>query len=206
MSRKKHSVLLTNKPVFGQRSIRPDYKYNSILLQRFINNLMWDGKLNLVQKAVYQALESICHKSEFAKGKSPSQVIEEIIGLVTPDVLVISKRVGGSNYQIPVLTNTTPYMQVRAVSKAIKWLVNAIRSRKAQALPEKIYAEIEDVYNGRGGALSQKENIRKIAESNKAFTHLYNSGNANRNQSNLNPNVEKLLSNKPIVNDIIVTE
>jgi len=144
--------------------LKGDPRYNNRLVAKFINNLMWDGKKSAAQKAFYGAMEIIQKK---IKDAPPLEVFEKAVNNVKPALEVRSKRVGGSSYQVPMQVNTR-----RQQSLAIRWLIQAARQKSGAAMSERLASELADAYNGRGGAMTTRENIHRMAEANKAFAHF----------------------------------
>ncbi len=148
---------IKNKPVR-----RPDLVYQSEAISRFINTVMWDGKKDTARKLVYDALDVI-KKQEL----DPLETFETAIRNVSPLMEVRSRRVGGANYQVP---REVP--QQRRVSLAYRWLINAARARKGKPMAEKLADEILLAVKNEGTAIKKKEDMHRMAESNKAFAHF----------------------------------
>ncbi len=148
---------IKNKPVR-----RPDLVYQSEAISRFINTVMWDGKKDTARKLVYDALDVI-KKNEL----DPLETFETAIRNVSPLMEVRSRRVGGANYQVP---REVP--QQRRVSLAYRWLINAARARKGKPMAEKLADEILLAVKNEGTAIKKKEDMHRMAESNKAFAHF----------------------------------
>ncbi len=146
-----------------ERKVEPDPIYNSELVARFINNLMWDGKKTVAQKIFYKAMEIVGEKT----GENPLDVFQKAIENVKPLMEVRSRRIGGANYQIPVEVRPK-----RQTSLAIKWIIDAARKRPGRRMYEKLAAEIIDAYKGTGNAVKTKENVHKMAEANRVFAHF----------------------------------
>ncbi|MHC4068446.1 MAG: 30S ribosomal protein S7 [Planctomycetota bacterium] len=147
----------------GQQ-LKPDAVYDSRLVSKFINCLMWDGKKSVAQKVFYDALDIIGKK---VKDAQPLEVFETAINNVKPMLEVRSKRVGGASYQVP--------MQVRAKrqqSLAFRWILQSARSKKGKPMCERLASELMDAYNQQGGAMTTRENVHRMAEANKAFAHF----------------------------------
>ncbi len=147
-----------------QRKINPDRKYQSILVQRLINKTILDGKKNLAEKMVYEALEIAAKK---LKSEDPLEVFEKALKNISPDFEVKSRRVGGANYQIPF-----PVQGHRQLHFAFSWLVQAARNRQGQSYSHCLGQEIVDAYNSAGGAYKKKEDTHRMAEANRAFAHF----------------------------------
>ncbi len=147
-----------------QRELKPDRKYQSILVQRLINKSMLDGKKLVAERAVYNALEQAAKKLE---SEEPLEVFEKALKNVSPNFEVKSRRVGGANYQIPF-----PIQGHRQLHFAYSWLVQASRARKGMPYEKRLAAEIVDAYNEAGAAYKKKEDTHKMAEANRAFAHF----------------------------------
>ena len=175
MSRKNKS-LYNASPIYGHRSLLPDAKYNSILIHKMVNNLMLNGKKMIAQNAVYYALEKIASSnSDILESKHPSDIMTAVINAAKPSVVVRSKRVRGATYQVPLDLTTNDYRKSSAISIGIKWRRNAIRARKNNTLKEKVYLEFLAILKkDQSQALSKKDEVRRSAESNIAFSHLAN--------------------------------
>lgn len=145
-----------------ERKIQPDPKYNSTLVSKFINNLMWDGKKTVAQKIFYKALEIIEKKT----GEDGYQVFLRAIENVKPEIEVRPRRVGGATYQVPVEVRPK-----RQISLAIKWIIKAARQRSERRMYERLANELMDAAKGVGAAMKIKENTHKMAEANRVFAH-----------------------------------
>jgi small subunit ribosomal protein S7 len=144
------------------RKIFPDAKYNEIIVSRFINRLMNDGKKSVVEKALYSAFNDIEKKLK----KNPIEVFKEALENITPKVEVRSRRIGGATYQVPVDVSTR-----RGMSLALKWLKISIENIKSKDLSSKIVVVILESLDNKGWAAKKKEEVFKMAEANKAFAH-----------------------------------
>ena len=140
-----------------------DSKFNSPIVPKLINSIMYDGKKVVAQKIIYEAIEKIKSKTK----DEPINIFHEAINNIKPTVEVKSRRVGGATYQVP-----TEVKSKRAQTLAIRWLVEASRKRKNKYMSDKIFNEIYDAYEKKGLAVKKKEDVHKMAESNKAFAHL----------------------------------
>jgi small subunit ribosomal protein S7 len=147
-----------------QRKLMPDRKYNSVLVQRLINKVMLDGKKNVAESAVYDAMEIAAKK---VKSEEPLAVFEKAIKSVYPSMEVKSRRVGGANYQIPF-----PVSGNRQQHLAFMWFVQAARARKGAPISQRLAAEMVDALNQTGSAFKKKEDTHKMAEANRAFAHF----------------------------------
>ena len=141
----------------------PDPKYGSLALAKFINFLMYDGKKTTAEKIIYSALDRIKVKTK----EDPIKIFNDAINNIRPNLEVRSRRVGGATYQVPVEVKSK-----RAQTLAIRWLVEASRKRKNKYMSDKIFNEIYDAYEKKGLAVKKKEDVHKMAESNKAFAHF----------------------------------
>ena len=146
----------------SKREVLPDPMYNSQLVTRLVNNVMLDGKKGVAQKIVYDAFAIIEAKS----GESALDVFQKALENIMPVLEVKARRVGGSNYQVP--------MEVRAERRqtlGLRWLINFARSRGERTMAERLAAEIMDAKAEMGGAFKKKEETHRMAEANKAFAH-----------------------------------
>ena len=145
-----------------KRDVLPDPVYNSKLLTRFINKLMYDGKKGLSERVVYDAFDIIRAKT----GKDPLEVFDTALKNVMPVLEVRARRVGGANYQVPVEVRAD-----RKLSLGIRWLVNYSRLRGERMMGERVAGELMDAANSTGAAVKKREDTHKMAEANKAFAH-----------------------------------
>ena len=154
MSRKRK----TPKKVFLE-----DAKYKSELILKLMNSIMYDGKKTIAEKIVYDALNKLQSKAK----EEPIKIFDAAINNIKPTIEVRSRRVGGATYQVPVEVK-----QKRSKALAIRWLVNASKKRKDKNMSDKICFELYDAYQGKGSAIKKKEDMHRMAESNKAFAHF----------------------------------
>ena len=145
------------------RKIYPDPRYGSVVISKFINSIMYDGKRSTAEKILYQALDKIKEKNK----EDPIKIFNSAINNVKPNLEVRSRRVGGATYQVPVEVKSK-----RSQALALRWLIDASRKRKDKKMSDKIFNEIYDAYQNRGSAIKKKEDMHKMAESNKAFAHF----------------------------------
>ncbi|HED63977.1 MAG TPA: 30S ribosomal protein S7 [Planctomycetes bacterium] len=143
---------------------KPDPKFGSMLATKIINKIMQDGKKTIAQRAFYDALDLAAKK--LPEAEDQVEIFTRAIDNIRPSVEVRSKRVGGSNYQIP-----REVKKNRQQSLAIRWLVDNARKKKGKPMRERLCEEIVDAYNGQGASVSWKENVHKMAEANKAYAH-----------------------------------
>ena len=144
--------------------LKPDTRYNSVLLSKFINSLMLDGKKSTATRVVYDALDIIAKR---VKEVPPDEVFEQAYNNCKPNVEVRSKRVGGSNYQVPMQVN-----RKRQQSLALRWIREAARAKKGKPMCEALAQELLDAYKGEGTAIQTRTNVHRMAEANKAFAHF----------------------------------
>ena len=149
-----------------KRILLPDPKFNDVLVTRFVNDLMVDGKKNLSYKIFYAALEIVKEKTE-KTGKSPLEVWKKSLENITPGVEVKSRRVGGATFQVPMEVRPE-----RKVSISIKNMVLFARKRSGKSMADKLAAEIVAGFNEEGGAYKKKEDTHRMAEANRAFAHF----------------------------------
>ena len=145
-----------------KREILPDPIYNSRLVARFVNRLMYDGKKGPAETIVYRALANLSEKS----GEEALRAFEKALDNVKPHLEVKSRRVGGATYQVPMEVRPE-----RQISLALRWLITYSRARGEKGMVSKLSAELLDAFNGRGGAVKKKEDTHRMAEANKAFAH-----------------------------------
>lgn len=145
-----------------KRKPQPDHFYNSTLISIFVNTILKKGKKSLAQKIVYTAMERVKQKAK----EDPLKMFEKAVENVRPVLETKSRRVGGATYQVPIEVSLN-----RSTSLAVRWLIRYARDRAGKSMEEKLSAEIIDAVNNRGGAVKKKEDIHKMAESNRAFAH-----------------------------------
>ncbi len=145
-----------------KRKPKPDHFYNSTLISKFINTILKKGKKSLAENIVYRAMERVNQKSK----EDPLKMFEKAVENVRPVLETKSRRVGGATYQVPV-----EVLLNRSISLAVRWLIRFARDRAGKSMEEKLSAEILDAVNNRGGAVKKREDIHKMAESNRAFAH-----------------------------------
>ena len=145
-----------------KRDVLPDPIYNSKVVTKLINTIMLDGKKGIAQTILYEAFDMVKEKT----GEEPLTVFEKALENVKPSLEVKSRRVGGSNYQVPV--EVTP---ARSQALGLRWLVRYARLRGGKGMAENLANEIMDAYNGTGAAVKKREDTHRMAEANKAFAH-----------------------------------
>ena len=145
-----------------KREILPDPKFASTEVAKFINVLMDSGKKSVAERIIYGAFESIAKKG----GKDPLEVFTQALSNSRPMVEVKSRRVGGANFQVPVEVRP-----VRRTALAMRWLREAARKRGEKSMGQRLAAELMEASEGRGGAVKKREEVHRMAEANKAFSH-----------------------------------
>ena len=144
------------------RTIEPDPVFRSVLVSKVINKVLLQGKKGTARTIVYEALETV----EKRTGQDPSVVLKRAVDKIRPQLEVRSRRVGGSNYQVPIDVSSR-----RQETLAVRWLVNFARKRREPTMSLRLANEILDASNNTGAAIKRKEDVHKMAESNKAFAH-----------------------------------
>ncbi len=145
-----------------KRVINPDPKFGDLIVSKFMNNLMEDGKKSVAEGIVYGAFETIQSKAK----QDPVQLFHAALQNVAPAIEVRSRRVGGATYQVPVEVRTE-----RRQALAIRWIIIAARGRNEKTMVERLSAELLDAGNNRGSAVKKREDTHKMAEANRAFSH-----------------------------------
>ena len=145
-----------------KRQVLPDAMFGDMVLTKFMNSLMFDGKKAVTEGIVYGALERIKSKV----GQDPMEVFHQALGNVKPSVEVRSRRVGGATYQVPVEVRND-----RQQALAIRWLINAARARSESTMVDRLSNELLDAAQQRGTAVKKREDTHRMAEANKAFSH-----------------------------------
>jgi small subunit ribosomal protein S7 len=154
MSRRKSSY---------KREVGPDPVYNDVTVSKFINKVMWDGKKSVAQKEVYEAFDQLKEK---VPGEEPITVFKKALENLKPNLEVRSRRVGGATYQVPV--DVRP---ARRLALAMRWMVEYARERGEKTFASRLAAELTEAYNNRGNAIKKREDVHRMAEANKAFSH-----------------------------------
>ena len=154
---------MPRKKILDRRSVAPDPRFNSVLVAKFTNGLMVEGKKTVARRLFYDAMEIIQGK---VSDQDPLTVFEEAMENVRPRVEVKSRRVGGATYQVPVEVRPE-----RRNALAIRWIINFSKSRSGQTMSDRLAAELLDAFNNRGASVKKKDDTHKMAEANKAFDH-----------------------------------
>ena len=152
------------RPIKKRHDLKPDLKYNSLRVEKFINSVMWDGKKSTARKVVYDALLLIKEKTGV---ENPVEIFDTAVRNVSPSMEIRSRRVGGANYQVP--------REVRPERKqalAFRWILAAARGRKGMAMSKRLAEELIAASNNEGTAVKKREDTHKMAEANKAFAHF----------------------------------
>jgi small subunit ribosomal protein S7 len=145
-----------------KREILPDPKFHNVEVAKFVNVLMTRGKKSVAERIIYGALDTIKQKS----GKDPLEVFSQAVQNVKPIVEVKSRRVGGANYQVPVEVRP-----VRRIALAMRWIREAAQKRGEKSMMIRLAGELQEAAEGRGGAMKKREEVHRMAEANKAFSH-----------------------------------
>jgi small subunit ribosomal protein S7 len=154
---------MPRRRVVAKREILPDPKYGNVTLAKFMNHVMVSGKKSVAEKIVYGALDLVQERTK----KDPVEAFEEALDNVAPMVEVKSRRVGGATYQVPVEVRAS-----RRNALAMRWLVDYARGRGEKSMRQRLAGEIIDASQGKGGAVKKREDVHRMAEANKAFSHF----------------------------------
>ena len=153
---------MSRKNTAPKRNISADAKYGSLILSKFINFIMYDGKKSTAEKIVYTAFNLIKEKTK----EDPIKVFDNAIKNVRPNLEVRSRRVGGATYQVPVEVKTK-----RSQTLALRWILESSRKRKNKTMSDRLFNELLDASQNKGPSIKKREDTHKMAESNKAFAH-----------------------------------
>jgi small subunit ribosomal protein S7 len=153
---------MARRRVAGKREVLPDPVFNSIMVTKFINGMMWQGKKAVAEKIFYGAMERVQEKA----GDEALKVFKRALDNVAPALEVKSRRIGGATYQVPLEVNRD-----RRNTLAIRWMVSYARNRGEKTMQDRLVGEILDAANGRGNAIKKKDDTHRMAEANKAFAH-----------------------------------
>lgn len=155
---------MAKKFTASAQQLKPDAKYHSKLVTKFVNCLMLDGKKSVAYKVFYDAMDQISKK---IKDTPPLEVFETAVNNVRPLLEVRSKRVGGASYQVPMQVNPK-----RQQSLAFRWILAAARGKKGKPMSQRLASELMDAFKKEGTAMTTRENVHRMAEANKAFAHF----------------------------------
>lgn len=153
---------MSRRRAAAKREVLPDAKYGDIVLTKFINSLMFEGKKSVAERIIYGALERVQGRG----GRNAIDIFHEALTNVRPALEVRSRRVGGATYQVP-----TEVRPDRSQALAIRWLIAAARKRTEKTMVERVCSELSDASNNRGSAVKKREDTHKMAEANRAFAH-----------------------------------
>jgi small subunit ribosomal protein S7 len=153
---------MPRRRVAAKRDILPDPIYNSVIVTKFINGVMSEGKKSVAEKIFYGAMEKLAEKT----GEEPLKAFKKALDNVAPNLEVKSRRIGGATYQVPLEVT-----RERRGTLAIRWLVGNARNRSEKTMTDRLVGELLDAINGRGGAVKKREDVHRMAEANKAFAH-----------------------------------
>ncbi|ROQ17130.1 MULTISPECIES: 30S ribosomal protein S7 [Marinimicrobium] len=153
---------MPRRRVVAKREVLPDPKYGNVTLAKFMNHVMVSGKKSVAERIVYGALESV----ESKLNRDPIEVFDEALENIAPLVEVKSRRVGGATYQVPVEVRPS-----RRIALAMRWLVDFSRGRSEKSMPQRLAGELIDASQGKGAAVRKREDVHRMAEANKAFSH-----------------------------------
>jgi small subunit ribosomal protein S7 len=145
-----------------KREVLPDPKFGDLVLSKFINSLMYNGSKSVAESIVYGAVDRVSQRG----GSDPIRVFHDALDNVKPDLEVRSRRVGGATYQVPIEVRTD-----RAQALGIRWLIKAARDRSEATMSERLSNELMDAASNRGSAVKKREDVHRMAEANKAFSH-----------------------------------
>jgi len=154
---------MPRRRVVAKREILPDPKFGNVTLAKFMNHVMVSGKKSVAERIVYGALDIVAEKS----GNDPLEVFDQALESIAPMVEVKSRRVGGATYQVPVEVRPA-----RRTALAMRWLVEYSRGRGEKSMRQRLAAEILDASQGKGNAVKKREDVHRMAEANKAFSHF----------------------------------
>ena len=146
-----------------KRTILPDHKFKDLILAKFMNRIMKDGKKSVSEKIVYGAFDIVSKKTD----KSPIEYFHDALNNVKPNLEVRSRRVGGATYQVPMEVRPR-----RAQALAMKWIVDSAIKRNEKTMRERVASEIMDAFNNKGNAVKKREETHKMADANRAFSHF----------------------------------
>ena len=153
---------MPRRRVAAKREILPDPIYNSVMVTKFINGIMWKGKKSIAEQIFYGAMEKLAEKT----GEEALKVFKKALDTVAPALEVKSRRIGGATYQVPIEVT-----KERRNTLAIRWIVGNARKRGEKTMEARLVGELLDATNNRGNAVKKKDDVHRMAEANKAFAH-----------------------------------
>jgi len=146
-----------------KRTILPDHKFKDLILAKFMNRIMKDGKKSVSERIIYGAFDIVSKKTD----KSPIEYFHDALNNVKPNLEVRSRRVGGATYQVPMEVRPR-----RAQALAMKWIIDSAIKRNERTMRERVASEIMDAFNNKGNAVKKREEVHKMADANRAFSHF----------------------------------
>lgn len=153
---------MPRRRVAEKREVLPDPIYNSVVVTKFINGIMWEGKKTVAEQIFYGAMKQVAEKT----GEEPLKVFKKALENVAPALEVKSRRIGGATYQVPLEVTRD-----RKNTLAIRWIVGFARNRGEKTMQARLVGELIDAMNNRGGSVKKKEDVHRMADANKAFAH-----------------------------------
>jgi small subunit ribosomal protein S7 len=153
---------MPRRRVAAKREVLPDPIYNSVMVTKFINGVMWKGKKSIAEQIFYGAMEKVAQKT----GEEPLKIFKKAIENVAPALEVKSRRIGGATYQVPLEVTKD-----RRNTLAIRWIVTNARKRGEKTMEDRLVGELLDATNNRGSAVKKREDVHRMADANKAFAH-----------------------------------
>ena len=154
---------MPRRGVVAKREVLPDPVYNSVMVTRLVNNVMYDGKKGVAYKIVYSAFDIVKEKT----GNDPLEAFEKAMNAIMPELEIKARRVGGATYQVPLEVRPA-----RRETLGLRWLTGFARQRSERTMTERLAGEIMDACNGTGGAVKRRDDVHRMAEANKAFSHF----------------------------------
>ena len=154
---------MPRRRVIGAREILPDPKFGSLTIAKFINHVMLDGKKSIAEKIVYSAMDKVLEKN---KDADPVEFFEDTLEKVRPLVEVKARRVGGATYQVPMEVRPS-----RRTALAMRWLAEAAAKRSEKSMALRLAGELQDASEGKGNAMKKRDEVHRMAEANRAFSH-----------------------------------
>ncbi|MBR3355980.1 MAG: 30S ribosomal protein S7 [Oscillospiraceae bacterium] len=154
---------MPRRGTIAKREVLPDPVYNSVMVTRLVNNVMYDGKKGVAYKIVYAAFDIVKEKT----GNDPLEMFEKALNNIMPELEIKARRVGGATYQVPLEVRPA-----RRETLGLRWLTSFARSRSERTMAERLAGELMDACNGTGGAVKRRDDVHRMAEANKAFSHF----------------------------------
>ena len=154
---------MPRRGTIAKREVLPDPVYNSVMVTRLVNNVMYDGKKGVAYKIVYAAFDIVKEKT----GNDPLEMFEKALNNIMPELEIKARRVGGATYQVPLEVRPA-----RRETLGLRWLTSFARTRSERTMAERLAGELMDACNGTGGAVKRRDDVHRMAEANKAFSHF----------------------------------